>query len=76
MTQEKCYSCGGKGTYSQMHGIYGAEDFYKRDGFTEKPSIHTYPCNSCEGTGMKNIGKSEFLVKGNPLSTLNPIIEF
>lgn len=55
MTQEKCYSCGGKGTYSQMHGIYGAEDFCKRDGFTEKPSIHNYQCNSCEGTGLKKV---------------------
>lgn len=52
---EKCYSCGGKGTYSQMHGIYGAEDFCKRDGFTEKPSIHNYQCNSCEGTGLKKV---------------------
>ena len=49
---EKCYSCGGKGTYSQMHGVHGAEDF-GGDGFDEKPSIHNYPCKACNGTGFK-----------------------
>lgn len=50
--EEKCYSCGGKGTYSQMHGVHGAEDF-GGDGFDEKPSIHNYPCKACNGTGLK-----------------------
>lgn len=49
---EKCYSCGGKGTYSQMHGVHGAEDF-GGDGFDEKPTIHNYPCKPCNGTGFK-----------------------
>lgn len=50
--QEKCYSCGGKGTYSQMHGTHGSEDF-GNDGFDIAPSIHNYPCNACNGTGLK-----------------------
>lgn len=54
MTQEKCYSCGGKGTYSQMHGIHGAEDF-GADGFDLPPGIHNYPCKACDGTGLKKV---------------------
>ena len=50
--EEKCYSCGGKGTYSQIHGIHGAEDF-GGDGYENKPSIHNYPCKACNGTGLK-----------------------
>lgn len=51
--EERCYSCNGKGTYSQMHGIHGAWDFRKEEGFSENPNIHTYPCSACNGTGKK-----------------------
>lgn len=50
--KEKCYSCGGKGTYSQIHGVHGADDF-GGEGFDEKPTIHHYPCKACNGTGFK-----------------------
>ena len=52
MKEEKCYSCGCKGTYSQMHGIHGAEDF-GGDGFDLKPTPQVHPCNACNGTGFK-----------------------
>lgn len=51
--KEKCYSCAGKGTYSQIHGVHGSEDF-GGDGFDEKPKIHNYPCKSCNGTGFNH----------------------
>lgn len=50
--EEKCYSCGGKGTYSQIHGEEGFEDF-GGEGYIKVPSIHNHPCSACNGTGLK-----------------------
>ena len=60
-TLQKCYSCGGKGTYSQMGGIHGSDDF-GGEGFDEAPKIRNYPCSACNGTGYKPLqenGKCE-----------------
>jgi len=54
MENEKCYSCQGKGFYTQIHGIHGAEDF-GGDGFNTLPTIHEYPCSACAGTGLKKV---------------------
>lgn len=52
--KEKCYSCQGKGFYTQIHGIHGAEDF-GGDGFNTLPTTHEYPCSACAGTGLKKV---------------------
>ena len=52
VSEEKCYSCGGKGTYSQIHGLHGAEDF-GGDGFDTVPKIYKHLCTACNGTGLK-----------------------
>ncbi len=56
--KEECYSCGGKGTYSQIHGISARGDFIGDKDYSEKPSIHNYPCKACDGTGLKQIHNS------------------
>jgi len=56
--KEECYSCGGKGTYSQIHGINARGDFIGDKDYSEKPSIHNYPCKACDGTGLKKIHNS------------------
>lgn len=58
MKKEKCYSCGGKGFYTQIHGLHGAWDFHPSEGFDEKPSEHKYPCSACNGTGFKQKPKA------------------
>jgi hypothetical protein len=50
MEEKKCKHCAGKGTYSQIVGLHGAEDF-GGDGFDIAPSIQNFPCKSCNGTG-------------------------
>lgn len=57
--KEKCYSCGGKGTYSQIHGVRGAWDFHPSEDFEEKPTPHIYPCSACNGTGYKLVSTPE-----------------
>lgn len=45
--KSKCYSCGGKGTYSQIHD---SEEL----GYVIGPKIHNHPCSACNGTGLNN----------------------
>lgn len=47
MKKEKCYSCGGKGTYSQMTGQYSGR------GVVEYPNVKSHTCSACDGTGNK-----------------------
>ena len=65
---EKCYSCGGKGTYSQIHGEEGFEDF-GGERYVKAPSIHNYPCKMCNGTGLKSTPPLEVGEKIEYLST-------
>jgi hypothetical protein len=52
--EKKCYSCNGKGFYTQMYGIEGFPDFFGDKGFEEKPTIHKHKCSACNGTGKVN----------------------
>lgn len=47
---KSCYSCNGKGFYTQMTGLHGAEDF-GGDGFDLPPNAKKFPCSACDGTG-------------------------
>lgn len=58
MKKEKCYSCGGKGTYTQMHGMHTGWDFHPSEERNEAPTPHTYPCSACNGTGFKQKPKA------------------
>lgn len=49
---EECYSCGGKGYYTQMYGEVGSDDF-GGDGYEIAPTIHKKTCSVCKGTGKK-----------------------
>jgi hypothetical protein len=51
--KSKCYSCGGKGYYTQMFGMHGSPDFIGDKGFDEAPTIHKIDCSACKGTGKK-----------------------
>ena len=50
--EDKCYSCGGKGYYTQMYGEVGSDDFVG-GGYEISPTIHKKPCSACKGTGKK-----------------------
>lgn len=47
----KCYSCNGKGFYTQFYGTIGYPDFFGDIGFEIKPTVHKHKCSACGGTG-------------------------
>lgn len=76
----QCPSCWGKGFYTQMYGIRGADDF-GGEGFETKPTIHKKECPTCKGTGKEDTVKENCECKEgssdmcNSCATMNTVKE-